>query len=682
MLKMADANSAMMNLMTNGKGGSKGKGKGGGKGKGAGKNSTAAAATGLQPNQNPTNGQWLCRNHVCSWAQQRIPNAQASKRCQNSKCCLLKGEAMNPPEGERVQHQTSPSTSFKSAKVTAAAAAAKQKSAAAAAEKAKQENERTALAEVWVKPPVRNPLSEEAPGAPKNWRARPPPPPGTALSASLETPHPKNLEEAFKQSFPDGKPSFSSLHVCGILDLLPALQPMLASLREEALPIAEDFEPDSDKAKATVLELLGSATATATLSEIAEAESRVARSNAVVVAYQNEQSTEAEAARNKLAADEAALAKISKRKPSPAEEKAAIALAKDAYAAKVETRKAQMETGKTKYTQRATWRAAYLDTLQQQLQEARDEMEDQEQRLQDAHLEKAQNRFLHDAAVYAALEQRAKEVSDGTQQPEPADEAHHPQFPTPTLPQRNPELDALAVQNAHIRQQLEEMTKLYHQTQQQLQANAAAAHANPQHPAATAETAAPSTLPNQEQQPHQAAPTTPQPPTQQQPNTQQNPPSTDTTSPQNQLKAQAWAHYQKEEARLDSVRPNIRDLPKFTLDEFQNQENLQASELLKARASLDAAAASNVVPTYKQLGLPRKALDALLGEVMTAIYDDANPHPPRAAYVPSKLIAMLRIQLGRLATVYNDLNQQDEDLLQEAYDEMHEAKKSIPSPYA
>ena len=90
-------------------------------------------------------GQWLCKNHICERAIKRIPNAAGTKRCGNTKCCLLKSEAMNPPHDQRVA-PAAPSYSVKTAQANATAAAAKEMSAAMAREKAEAAKEITAAA--------------------------------------------------------------------------------------------------------------------------------------------------------------------------------------------------------------------------------------------------------------------------------------------------------------------------------------------------------------------------------------------------------------------------------------------------------------------------------------------------------------------------------------------------------
>ena len=133
-MKMADANNAMLMLMTG-----KAKGKGSAKGKGNGKGNTAALKEGHALKE----GQWLCLNHVCKFAVQRIPNPAGARRCTNNECCLPKSEAMNPKLDERVR-PVQPSTSAKTAQVQAAAEAARQKSKATAeATKSKTEETET-----------------------------------------------------------------------------------------------------------------------------------------------------------------------------------------------------------------------------------------------------------------------------------------------------------------------------------------------------------------------------------------------------------------------------------------------------------------------------------------------------------------------------------------------------------
>ena len=105
-----------------------------GKGKGKGKGKDATPGVPLKPGQQLKGGQWLCKCHVCSWAQRRVPNHPDAKRCGNMKCCLLTSEAMNPPLDERVP-PSAPSYSVKTAQANATAAAAKKKSAEAAKEK-------------------------------------------------------------------------------------------------------------------------------------------------------------------------------------------------------------------------------------------------------------------------------------------------------------------------------------------------------------------------------------------------------------------------------------------------------------------------------------------------------------------------------------------------------------------
>ena len=99
-----------------------------GKGKGKGKGKPNAPGTSLKP------GEWLCKNHICDWAIKRRPNRPEAKRCGNTKCCLNKSAAMNPPLDQRVPPQE-PSYSIKTAQAWATEAATKEKSAAVAKKK-------------------------------------------------------------------------------------------------------------------------------------------------------------------------------------------------------------------------------------------------------------------------------------------------------------------------------------------------------------------------------------------------------------------------------------------------------------------------------------------------------------------------------------------------------------------
>ena len=89
---------------------------------------------------------------------------------------------------------------------------------------------------IWVKPGVRQPLSEDTPGAPRNWPVRQEPVARTPLTTPAEPPWPRDLKEAFRQAFPQGKPAEDSMHIEGVLEILPALQPLLASLKEDHFP--------------------------------------------------------------------------------------------------------------------------------------------------------------------------------------------------------------------------------------------------------------------------------------------------------------------------------------------------------------------------------------------------------------------------------------------------------------
>ena len=111
-----------------------------GKGKAKGKGKAAAPGKPLKQGEKLAEGQWLRKNHICEWAIKRMPNPPGTKRCGNTKCCLPKSEAMNPPHDQRVA-PAAPSYSIKTALANATAAAAKERSAALAKEKAEAAKE-------------------------------------------------------------------------------------------------------------------------------------------------------------------------------------------------------------------------------------------------------------------------------------------------------------------------------------------------------------------------------------------------------------------------------------------------------------------------------------------------------------------------------------------------------------
>ena len=123
--------------------------------------------------------------------------------------------------------------------------------------------------------------------------------------------------------------------------------------------------------------------ATATLSDIAAAEDKAAQSRHIALAFGDESSDDASRPQTRLAADEAALAKLLKKKPSAAEERVAIAQARDAYRARVQARIATVDAARAKYQLRTAWRDGFL---------ARVALDNLEVSLQDAHTSKAQER--------------------------------------------------------------------------------------------------------------------------------------------------------------------------------------------------------------------------------------------------------------------------------------------------
>ena len=200
---------------------------------------------------------WCCMVKGCSWAETQKPNLSFRTKC--GCCATPKSSAMNPAKDKRVQlQQKSPSVSLKQ----------QQKKT----EEATKRQAGEAMTSVWGRPNAQPPLSVEEPGAPRSWPVHPPAPTHNVLTTQLQQPPAKNLQDAFQQAFPEGRPARDSLHDVGVLDLLPALQPLLASLKEEGLPDDLSPEPDEEKVKSTVSSLFQGVHATATLSGIADAE--------------------------------------------------------------------------------------------------------------------------------------------------------------------------------------------------------------------------------------------------------------------------------------------------------------------------------------------------------------------------------------------------------------------------
>ena len=456
----------------------------------------------------------------------------------------------------------------------------------------------------------------------------PPAPTHNVLTTQLQQPPAKNLQDAFQQAFPEGRPARDSLHDVGVLDLLPALQPLLESLKEEGLPDDLSPEPDEEKVKSTVSSLFQGVHATATLSGIADAERATERARAVVLAYQDEQSEEADKARQKLKEAEASLAKIAKKKPSAAEEKVAVSLARDAYEAKVASRTAKVEAAAERFQTRTEWRRKYLANLEAQLAEAKTEVEDQEQTLRNAYEEKERCKLNFDSAVYAALEERLSQVEGGMS----VDEPEPPSSPPPQLVTPDPEMTQLRAKNEEINKQLQEMTRLFKQLQQQMQA--------------------PTTTQQQQQQPLQTTASSAS-------TSQTGAQSAKKEKEEEEKKERETAAAKKKECeaddlwakecqRVDALNIDIKDLPAEVDLSTEALELLARTQAVLHRVSLHN---SEVRITFDDTCLTTDILAALLGPIYKDLYgDEARGLREVPQRLPPRVLRLIGTALAKSTT--------------------------------
>ena len=435
------------------------------------------------------------------------------------------------------------------------------------------------------------------------------------------------------------------------------------------MPETATPEPDQDKVKSTVDGLLQGVHATATLSGIALAKKDTERARAVVLAYQDDTTEEAEKARRKLEEAEANLAKLAKKKPSPAEERVAISLAKDAYEARVAARQAKVDAAVEKYETRAEWRRKCLAALEQQLADAKLEVEDQEQTLQNAYEEKERCKTYFDSAVHAALDGRLSTLNNFGPQP---DEPEAP--PTPPTPQPNPEIFALRTRNEEISKQLAEVTRLYELMQQQLQQGAEQLIAN--------NAAAPTdNVPPASQNTH---PTTPLPPASSA-TTSTAPAAAEATTTaataaataqqtEEAAKAQRAAdkaRWEAECARIAALGLNPRDPADPEIPDLDDMPAFaRAHQVVLATAMHQ----TNVVLTFTELGLRYEHLQRLLGPVYDRIYVDERKQTRDVPFaIPKTVTNLVGIALTKLAARLTDQMKADAQVLDEAYNVVEQA---------
>ena len=403
MLKMADANTAMMKVIAGGKDSSKvskgnGKGGGAGKGKDAKNSSTSSKGKGKGKGDQLQVGWWQCKDADCLRAL-RERNAN-------------RGPACNPAESKQCWN----CLAFKGTEKAVAQATA------ATAWDTKQAGLR---AKVASKPAQ---LHAAAMGAPL-----PPPPapqPATSLSAystqHMETPG-KTLAEILVVSSPDDAWDPSAMK-----EIWPATGPLISLLGKEAMPPewTERRSPEQE-----VSRLLGFQSTTARLEELTAAKGELTRLESVLYAMgPADQSPEAVGTKAKAEAARAKVQKLEKNAPQTPLERNAVDVALATHEGYLLARAQRVEKATQAAKERAMEREKWFDKVTEQLCVVRDRVMQLEMDKDHAYEDRAREQHEHDQAVSDLLRKKKEELAqkidqapmtvDLTQEEQPAEPAN------------------------------------------------------------------------------------------------------------------------------------------------------------------------------------------------------------------------------------------------------------------
>ena len=440
-----------------------------GNGKAKGKGKSAAAGKPMKEGQRLAEGQWLCKNHVCQWALGRKPNPAGSKRCQNSKCCLLKAEAMNPPQNQRVDPPP-PSYSMKTAQANATAAAAKERSAALAKEK-------VATEAAWKGP--------EEPTAPATQGQK------TAVSQKAAEVMQSCAEQLLNPTKATKSPLTLSAEQLDDFDLLaPSLGPLLASLKEDYLPPPLELP----SAEETAQRWIGDSRPCNRAKEKEELQSAINWLKGAMATLDGE---EAQQLQPVLSAKEAALARIDKAPSDLESQLAGIIAAAAKFQQAISERKNRMEQAKTRTEERKKARRTFFSQLEEQLtalKEATGELEEEHASLHEqralAHCkreEEIRQRLEEKIEDLKLTQKKEAEEAEKKKKKEAAQPAYHAQPQEEVADQATRQLlefqenmrkqladaaaEAARVQQQHVNQMTALQQQLEQQTTQMRKAN-------------------------------------------------------------------------------------------------------------------------------------------------------------------------------------------------------------------
>ena len=646
MMKMAAANSAMVEMLKTGKGSSKGGGKGN-SGKGSGKGATCPPCD---------QQQWPCPWAGCPWATEGKLNLPFRKRCGG--CSILRTD--KPTAAQRHATQiTSPSVSLKTeaakkkaeeskTKAAAAAAAAEQKAAefklkstAAASQEQQTGNGQLAAG---TDPPslaastkankgvisigsssdeVMN--DSNAPRTPPHIQAAATPPPpeeGPAGATNKKQQRkPITLDPDLWKDIPAIQPVVDALVVSMAFDLMPTEAPLKAAEEWVAELLSEQPAcQHSAKRTAVAAQLEGAHSA---LTGLAGKDPELTASiNTRILALTGE------------------LEALDKKLPSQRKCTASITDAKkdfnDRHAAALET----CQRAKEAHLQRWTGRRQLTQKARELMDVLDAEMEKEELLYEDAHEARNTSREEIAAEVNRLLGLRL-EQAEGDSEPAATAQDSSASPAQPTAP-KNTELDeALRAANKateELRKATEQLDQLRAEAERLKKENEEMNAKKAQEVAAGDQLAAQRiqqqqhvALTKQEEEAAAAATAA----------------ATQATTEEARLQAEYVAWLTKEAQRVEEINVNPIELP--DVDE-PPEEMLPVLAQAQNLAQLAALQPKDFLVTWGDLALPMEALELLLGPIFSKLYRDEKGAAVQVPqHVPRKTMGLLGIALSHLA---------------------------------